>query len=206
MNQVFLSAFVAGLAYGAVPGVINVEAIRRALTHGFGAAVRFQVGALAGDALWATAALCGVIIIRPCTMLHAILGVGGALLLGSLGFIALRDSLRGHTPAALQPSRHNHFAIGALLSLGNPFAVVFWLSIGGSLLPAGALAPQLPMAVTAVGAFILATLIWSVLLATIASYGRTLVTSYAFRWLNAAASICIAFCGVGLLWRTLAAL
>jgi hypothetical protein len=45
-----------------------------------------------------------------------------------------------------------------------------------------------------------------VLLASLASYGRTLVTAIAFRWLNAGASVCMALFGVGLIWRTLAAL
>ena len=67
-------------------------------------------------------------------------------------------------------------------------------------------AGQLATAATAVGAFFLAILIWSVLLASLASYGRTLVTAFAFRWLNAGAGVCMALFGVGLIWRTLAAL
>jgi chemosensory pili system protein ChpE len=206
MKLIFLSAFVAGLAYCAAPGVTNAEALRRALTRGFRAALLFQVGALVGDALWATAALSGLIIARPWAVLHSALGVGGALLLGWMAWGALRDSLRGHAPAVLHTSRHSDLLVGMLLSLANPFAVVFWLSVGGGLLGMEALARQLPSATTAVGAFILATLIWSVLLASLASYGRTLVTAIALRWLNAGAGVCMALFGVGLIWRTLAAL
>ena len=50
------------------------------------------------------------------------------------------------------------------------------------------------------------SLIWSVLLASLASYGRTLVTAIAFRWLNAGIGVCMALFGVGLIWRTLAVL
>jgi chemosensory pili system protein ChpE len=206
LKLIFLSAFVAGLAYCAAPGVINAEALRRALTRGFRAALLFQLGALVGDAVWAAAALSGLVIIRPCAVLHGVLGIAGALLLGWMAWGALRDSLRGHAPAVLHTSRHDDLLLGILLSLANPFAVVFWLSVGGGLLRVGALAPQLSTAVTAVGAFILATLIWSVLLASLASYGRTLVTAFAFRWLNAGAGVCMALFGVGLIWRTLAAL
>ena len=174
MKLIFLSAFVAGLAYCAAPGVINAEALRRALTRGFRAALLFQVGALVGDALWATAALSGVVIIRPWAVLHGVLGIAGALLLGWMAWGALRDSLRGHAPALLHTSRHDDLLLGILLSLDNPYAVVFWLSVGGGLLRVSALAPQLPTVATAVGAFILAALIWSVLLASLASYGRTL--------------------------------
>jgi chemosensory pili system protein ChpE len=206
LKLIFLSAFVAGLAYCAAPGVINAEALRRALTRGFRASLLFQVGALVGDALWAPVALSGVVVLRPSAPLQLLLCVCGAMLLGWMAWGALRDSLRGHAPAVLHPSRHDDLLLGTLLSLANPFAVVFWLSVGGGLLGVGALAPQLPTAATAVGAFILAALIWSVLLASLASYGRTLVTAFAFRWLNAGAGICMALFGVGLIWRTLASL
>jgi chemosensory pili system protein ChpE len=149
LKLIFLSAFVAGLAYCAAPGVINAEALRRALTCGFRAALRFQVGSLVGDAVWATATLSGLVIIRPSAVLHVVLGIGGALLLGWMAWGALRDSRRGHAPAVLRTSRHDDLLLGTLLSLANPFAVVFWLSVGGGLLRVGALAPQLPTAATA---------------------------------------------------------
>jgi threonine/homoserine/homoserine lactone efflux protein len=206
MNHIFLSAFVAGLAYAAAPGVINAEAIRRALAHGFGSALRFQAGALAGDALWATIALSGVVAIRPRAGMQLILGGCGALLLIWMAWGTLHDSLHEHTPSALQPSRHSNLQLGALLSLANPFAVVFWLSMGAGLLPVGALTSQLPAVATMIGAFLLATLIWSVLLAGIASYGRMLIGASAFRWLNAGSGIGMALFGVDLFWHTLVAL
>jgi chemosensory pili system protein ChpE len=206
VKLIFLSAFVAGLAYCAAPGVINAEALRRALTRGFRAALLFQVGALVGDAVWASIALSGVIIISPGAALHGVLGIGGALFLGWMAWGAVRDSMRGHAPALLHTSRNDDLLLGLLLSLANPFAVVFWLSVGGGLLGVGALAPELPTAAAAVGVFILATLIWSVLLAALASYGRSLITAVAFRWLNAGAGVCMALFGVDLTWRMLAVL
>src|SRR5262245_47761935 len=153
LKLIFLSAFVAGLAYSAAPGVINAEAIRSALTRGFRAALLFQVGALAGDALWATVALSGVVVLRPCAVLQLILGGCGAVLLIWVAWGGVRDSLRGHAAIAIEPSRHADFLLGALLSVTNPFAVVFWLSIGSGLLSASTLTPRLPTAATMVGAF-----------------------------------------------------
>jgi hypothetical protein len=66
-------------------------------------------------------------------------------------------------------------------------------------------APAIDERSLAVGAFILATLIWSVLLAAAASYGRALITAIAFRWLNVGAGVWMVLCGVGLVWRTLTA-
>ncbi len=185
--------------------MINAEALRRALTRGFRAALLFQVGALAGDTLWTAVALSGVVVLRLCAGLQLILGVCGALLLVSLGWGAVRDSGRGHAPLAIEPGRHRDLLLGALLSLANPFAVVFWLSVGGGLLAESALTPGLPTVATMVGAFILATLLWSVLLASVASYGRTLFRAAVFRYLNAGAGVCMALFGFGLFWQTLAA-
>ena len=100
MSQIFLSAFVAGLAYCAAPGAINAEAIRRAIAQGFRPALLFQVGTLAGDAVWAAVALSGVVVMRPYAGLQLILGVCGALLLVGMAWSALRDSLRGQVPIA----------------------------------------------------------------------------------------------------------
>jgi len=186
--------------------VINAEAIRRALTYGFRAVLQFQVGALAGDALWAAVALSGVVVMRPSAGMQLILGGCGALLLIWMAWGALRDSLSEHPPKARQPSQHTDLRLGALLSLANPFAVVFWVSIGGGMLPAGTLVSQLPGTATMIGAFMLAMLLWSVLLATVASYGRTLIRASVFRWLNAGVSICMVVFGFELFWQTLAAL
>jgi chemosensory pili system protein ChpE len=205
MDLIFLSAFVAGLAYCVTPGVINTEAIRRAVTHGFRAALLFQVGALVGDAVWAAVALSGVVVLRPWAGLHVILGVCGAVLLVWMAWNAVRDSLRGQASLALQPRCQADLRRGALLSLANPFAIVFWLSVGDGVLPAGALTAPLPTAAMMIGAFILATVIWSLLLATVACYARRLITIAACRWLNAGAGVGMAVFGFGVFWQTLAA-
>ena len=205
MHVLFFSTFVAGLAYCATPGVINAEAIRRALTHGFRAALVFQIGAVGGDALWAAVALSGVVVLRPSAGLQVILGVCGAAVLVWMAWNVVRDSLYGHASLALQPRRQADLRLGVLLSFANPYAVTFWLSVGNGLVPAGARSVPLPIVALMVGAFILATLIWSLLLAIVVCYARRLVTVTACRWLNAGAGIGLAVCGFGVLWQALAA-
>jgi threonine/homoserine/homoserine lactone efflux protein len=146
------------------------------------------------------------VVIRPSTGLNLLLGVCGSVFLIWMGWGAVRDSWCRPVQMAVEPSGRANLLAGALVSLANPFTGVFWLSIAGSLLSADALTAPLPAALTIVSGFILATLIWSVLLATIMSYGRRLVRATAFRWLNAGAGVCIALFGFGLFWQTLAAL
>jgi threonine/homoserine/homoserine lactone efflux protein len=125
MHLIFLSAFVAGLSYSIVPGVINTEAIRRGLTHGFRASLLFQVGTLAGIIVWAAVTLSSVVVIRPSTGLSPLLGVCGALFLIWMGWGAVRDSWRGPVLMAAEPSGRADLLSGALLSLVNPFTGVF---------------------------------------------------------------------------------
>jgi chemosensory pili system protein ChpE len=205
MELLFLSAFVAGLSYSVAPGVINAEAIRRGLTYGFRASLLFQVGTLAGIIVWAAVTLSSVVVIQPSTGLSLLLGVCGGLFLIWMGWGAVRDSWRKPVPLAMEPSGRADLLSGALLSLANPFTGVFWLSIAGSLLSADALTAPLPAAMTIVSAFVLATLIWSLLLASIASYGRRLVRATAFGWLNTCAGVGMVLFGLGLFWQTLAA-
>jgi chemosensory pili system protein ChpE len=206
MHLIFFSAFVAGLSYSVAPGVINAEAIRRGLTRGFRASLLFQVGTLAGIIVWAAVTLSSVVVIRPSTGVSLVLGVCGALFLIWMGWGSVRTSWRGPALMAAEPSGQADLLSGALLSLANPFTGVFWLSIAGSLLSADTLIAPLPAAVTIVSAFILATLIWSVVLATAVSYGRRLVRPTAFRWLNAGAGAGMVLFGFGMFWQTLASL
>ena len=150
MEQIFLSAFIAGLAYCAAPGLINAEAIRRGLTHGFRASLLFQVGTLAGIIVWAAITLSSVVVIRPSTGLSLLLGVCGAVFLIWMGWGAVRDSWYRPVQIPVEPSGRANLLSGALLSLANPFTGVFWLSIVGSLLSADALTAPLPAAVTIV--------------------------------------------------------
>jgi len=206
MSLLFLAAFVAGLSYSVAPGVINAEALRRGLTHGFWASLLFQIGTLAGVIVWGVIALSSAVVIQSSAGLSLVLGVCGALFLNWMGWGALRASWREPGGLAVEPSGRSGLLAGALLSLMNPFTGVFWLSIAGSLLATSAQRPSLTTMAVIVGAFTLAALIWSVLVATIAFYGRKLIRATVFRWLNAGAGVGMVLFGFSLFWQTLAAL
>jgi threonine/homoserine/homoserine lactone efflux protein len=127
-----------------------------------------------------------------------------AIILVLMGWGAIRDSRRVQTPQVIEPARQVDIVHGALLSAANPFAGVFWLSIGASVLPAHPYVLSVAVVAIMMGAIVLATLIWSVLLAGAASYGRRLVRGAAFRWLNAGAGFAMALFGLNLFWQTLA--
>jgi threonine/homoserine/homoserine lactone efflux protein len=202
MTVIFFASFFVGLAYCAAPGVINAEGIRRGLNHGFRSSLLFQMGALAGDVLWAIVTLSGVAMLRPSAETQLLIGIGGGLLMIWMAFGILRKAWHTHASLA-QPARNDDLLIGTLLTLANPFAILFWLSIGSGLLAEASYSP-LPTVAIVVSAFILANLLWSLLLASVATYGRQLIRPNFFRWIDAGAGVCIAICGVSLCWQTVA--
>src|SRR5829696_4482555 len=87
MSLLFLAAFVAGLSYSVAPGVINAEALRRGLTHGFCASLLFQIGTLAGVIVWGVIALSSAVVIQSSAGLSLVLELDG---LGRLACLLAR--------------------------------------------------------------------------------------------------------------------
>lgn len=193
-----------GFAYVAPPGPVNVETLRRGTTGGFGAALGLQLGAVAGDLVYALLALLGVGSVVP----HRVLGIGlgpiSAAILLYLGISALRDGIHHHRrPFARQrqtlpcnaaehallpcdPAQHTRvraprhdLLAGLLISLANPFALVFWLALGGT-----GLAQTQGTAVSVLSVFFAALLLWAVALPLCTLIGRGMVRGHAGKWLS----------------------
>jgi threonine/homoserine/homoserine lactone efflux protein len=90
--------------------------------------------------------------------------------------------------AALTP-----FRIGMLLALGNPFAVTFWLGLGGGSL-AQLDSPTTYDLLTFFGAFIASTIVYAFVVAALAGYGRRFLNQHTYRIMNTA-------CGIFLIYK-----
>jgi chemosensory pili system protein ChpE len=201
------SAFVLGVAYCAPPGVVNAESLRRGLAHGYLAALLLQLGSLIGDCTWAVLALAGAAYLVQSHVARLALGLVGAALLFWLAWRALRDALRdasrGRGPVGGQAPHRGHFATGALLSLTNPFAIPFWLGVGGSVVALGAAAPRLSDFATFFAGFLAGGLLWGIAFSALVAWGRRLITPSLFRWIDLACAVALAWFGLSLLLRTL---
>jgi threonine/homoserine/homoserine lactone efflux protein len=129
------SGLIMGIVYAATPGPLNVETIRRGMNGGFLDSLAIQTGSAVGRILYALLALFGAGILLEGATLQLALGVFGVTVLLYMGIKTIRE---GHgqniqSSQAIGPadSAPRAFWAGALLSLANPLAVVFWLSIGG---------------------------------------------------------------------------
>jgi threonine/homoserine/homoserine lactone efflux protein len=140
-----------GLIYAVSPGPVNIETVRRGVLGGFRLGFSTQLGSLFGALFYALLALLGARLVSGHSTASLLLGLAGATLLLSLGWSALRAAWRGRPAAAaaaaapgrairflptlpaLAPTPASFWA-GLAISVVNPSAVAFWLSIGGTAL------------------------------------------------------------------------
>ena len=124
-----------GVVYAAAPGPVNVETIRRGMKSGFMDSLTVQTGASVGRIVYALLALLGAGLLLQGETIQLAIGVFGMTILFYLGISAIRD-WRNLVSATDENNPHGKlfqhaFWTGATLSLANPLAIVFWLSIGG---------------------------------------------------------------------------
>ncbi|WP_188192699.1 LysE family transporter [Nonomuraea sp. SYSU D8015] len=133
MSEIFVLALWVGLLFNAAPGAVFSESLRRGVRGGFRPAFAVQVGSLAGDAVWALLGLAGVGALFAVPAMRVPLTAGGCLLLGWLGVTALREAVSPRTgPVVADRSRHGALTVGAAMSLGNPWNVVYWSGAAGA--------------------------------------------------------------------------
>ncbi len=178
--QLVLIGLGMGLAFAAPPGVVTAETLRRGLRGGFGHALSVQVGSLIGDASYAGIAFLGLAALLQSPAARIIVGVLGALFLFYLGWQSLKTPAGlEEVPAAQRESYRDAFISGMLLSLTNPWAIAFWVSLGGSFAALGlSVKAGVPLLLAS---FMLGALLWSFVLSGLIDRGRHLLSPRLFR-------------------------
>lgn len=207
MEALVLSSMGLALAACAPPGVIAAETVRRGMARGFWPALLVELGSLVGDATWASIALVGIAFLVQNVLARLFLGVAGALFLLHLAWSALWDARRGGLPQVKSPATHRgDLMTGALLSLGNPFNLGFWLSVGSSAIVAGVADPQPIHFVVGFLSFMLGCLLWCFFFAGVVAWGQRFVNPTVFRVVNVLSGLFFGYSGVRLAWNTLQSL
>ncbi len=203
MATLFLSSLALGIAFCAPPGAVTAEALRRGLARGFRPVLLVELGSLVGDATWALVALAGVAFVVQNSVARLLLGSLGTLFLLHLAWSAIRSAKQGVVPQAKNGSNRGDFAVGALLSLGNPFAVAFWLGVGTSTIAASIPNPHWTHLAVFFLAFMSGAVAWCFFFAGLVTWGRRFVNSGFFRGVNLVCGLFLAYFGLQLAWSTL---
>src|SRR5215831_13458365 len=158
-----LSGVALGVSIAAPIGPVNVAMIQRGLHEGFAGAFLLGVGSTVADLIYILLAYAGADPLAHLSWARLLLFLAGAMVMGWLGYGALRAALRtapdaGSAEAPAAPNR-SAFVSGFLITIVNPMTIAFWLGILSASLAARARAP-LWVESLYIGALALGCLLW----------------------------------------------
>jgi chemosensory pili system protein ChpE len=200
--EIVVPAILMGLAFAAPPGAVTAETFRRGARGGFVLALGVQLGSLVGDATYALLALAGLAALAQSPALQIALGTFGALFLMYLAWSSFRTARapvvvtpRGETHIGGSSSARRAFLTGMAISLANPWAIAFWLSLGGALASLGVASASLPQIALFFAGFMLGAALWSIALALVVGRACGLMRPAVFRLVSIACGIALAAFG-----------
>lgn len=189
-----------GIAFAAPPGIVTAETFRRGISRGFPAALSVQLGSLIGDATYCVLALAGVAVLVQNPLTQKALGIVSVCFLMYLAVTGILSELRAPQTAAVAPAeppqRKNAFFTGMFLSLTNPWAIGFWLALGGTLAAYGAMESGSTMALFFFS-FFGACLVYAFVMAFVIGVTRKAIPPKVGKWISIACSVIIGILGIG---------
>ena len=204
MLQLIGLGIVMGFAFAAPPGIVAAETFRRGIARGFPAALSVQLGSLIGDAVYCGLALAGVAALAQNSGAQRALGVISVLFLIYLAIAGIRAELAApaHSAvhAAAPANTRGAFVTGMLLSLTNPWAIGYWLSLGGALASYGALESANAMTLFFAG-FFGVCVAYAFIVALVVGWTRRALPPQFARAISIASSALVGIFGIGLAYQ-----
>lgn len=207
MFELFLSAFLLGLLFNAMPGAILAESLRRGLRGGFPAAFAVQIGSLAGDFTWAILGLLGAAALVSLPFVETPLALLGAALLAWIAWQALADAMAPmpvFEPAEGRMLDGSAMATGAAMSLSNPLNITYWAALGGTVTALGAAEPGWRAFTIFLAGFMTSSVLWCFICAGLIAWTRQRLSPAGWRLLNLACAAGIAYFAISIVWRVAA--
>lgn len=206
-----LSTLIAGILLGisfcAPVGPVTIETLRRGMRGGFRPALGLQLGSIIGDTTFCVLAFLGLAPLVTHNIIRIPLWVAGALVLAYLGLSAMRDALgqlqleAASATGDVQLGMTRSFRTGAVMSLTNPMAVLWWVSIGGAMLASG-ITDLSPTGTAAfIGSFILGCFLYAIFMASLVGFGRQFIRPTFFRVATAVSGLALLFFGGQIGWQ-----
>jgi threonine/homoserine/homoserine lactone efflux protein len=174
------------ISFSAPPGPVTMETIRRGLRGGFSPALNVQLGSIIGDFMWFMIALIGLGQLAQIAIIRGALALMGVGLLLYLGFCGMRDAFQAAQldQGGAIDTKRGAFRSGMAISIANPMAVGYWLSIGGTLVATGVAGQSSGQTVTFVFGFVAGTFLWAFIMALAVRFGRQILSPNLFRAIN----------------------
>ncbi len=203
LGPLLITGILLGLAYSALPGAVNTEALRRGLAGGFRPSWLIQTGSLVGDLFWAVLGLSGAAVLIQIDAFAVALGLIGAGFLFTLARTAFRSAgTVVPEDATASPQSRNALATGIAFSLANPAGLAFWTGLGGGILGSYGDSSLATMSVLLVG-FMTGAILWGTSMALVLTWGRRFANRTTFRVIDTLCGVALSYFGIRLLWTSL---
>jgi threonine/homoserine/homoserine lactone efflux protein len=186
MLATVLTGAMIAISFSAPPGPVAMETIRRGLRGGFSPALNVQLGSIIGDFMWFMLAMIGVGQLAQIVVIRGALAVVGVGLLLYLGACGIRDAFKSaklEQGGTIDPKR-GAFRSGMAISIANPMAIGYWLSIGGTLIAAGVAGQSGEQTALFVLGFVAGTFMWAFIMALAVRFGKQILHPNLFRVIN----------------------
>ncbi|MFN8498171.1 MAG: LysE family transporter [Anaerolineae bacterium] len=196
-----------GISFCMPVGPVTIETVRRGLRGGFGPALALQLGSIIGDTTFCVLAFLGLAPLVTHAAIRVPLWLLGAAVLAYLGIGALRDARRGVTLQVAEAlTGKDSFRTGAVMSLTNPLAILWWVSIGGAMLASGITDTSPVGTASFVVSFVLGCTLYAFFMAALVGFGRQFVRPTLFRALTAVSGIALVLFGAQVGWQAATAI
>ncbi len=163
--------------------------------------------ALLRDLLWGIVATSGAVLLIG-VIDNGLNGAGlrwerllGGLLLLVIGWRSIHNAHPESMPKPKPMPASGDFATGAVMSLGNPWNIVFWVGIGSSQL-AKLNNPQTWDYVIFFAGFMAGAVLWCFLMSGLIAWGRQFITPTFFRRVNILCGLLLGWFGLQLIAKT----
>ncbi|MCC6188341.1 MAG: LysE family transporter [Anaerolineales bacterium] len=205
-----LAGALIAISFSAPPGPVTLETVRRGLRGGFRPALFVQLGSIIGDVTWCGLALLGLAPLVQVAPIRAVLSVAGVAVLVCLGTAGVREALAAGVQLSVATEgsapEASAFRGGLAISMANPMAAGYWLSVGGALVASGLAGATAAQTAAFVAGFTGGALAWAFLLAGAVRWGKLSLSPAMFRWVHLGCGAILLVFGVSLAVRMFGAL
>ncbi|WP_036774193.1 LysE family translocator [Photorhabdus australis] len=186
--------FLLGLGAAAPVGPINIEIMRRHLNISCLHAVVFGLGACFADIIYLLLLGFGILQLFSNTIFMPILGFLGALMVIWFGIISFINKKNNEENInIISKPYYRHFFDGVLLTLLNPYNIIFWLSVSAQL--NNITSDKYGLAIGASGT-IIGVVFWVVFINTVIFFSKKMLSHRIIKFINYASGVTLIILGL----------
>jgi L-lysine exporter family protein LysE/ArgO len=190
--DLFISGLLLSLSLCLDLGIVNVAVMKTGVERGAWPALMIGLGSSVGDIVYATLSLVGISFLLNILVVRWALWIGGTVVMLLLAVTMVRHSLK---PPNVEMSgggqggseKMGDFIWGIGLALSSPSAILWFATVGGSVIATTHMESKLSLLMF-FGGFFFASMTWSVVLAMICHQAGHMLGPTLMRWFSLASA------------------